>query len=152
MRGLRRERNENSALLESLNERLDRLRAGQQDPPRAHIHHLVLPDSANPIRFERAAETWAAISLGLLFMTVGLLIFFSPEYLWAGLLLVVLVFVLIESVLRGAFVETVARITVLLALLSTFILFITFWKVILVAALVGTGLFLLFQRLRELAG
>jgi hypothetical protein len=151
-RGHRRERNENSALLESLNERLDRLQAGVRDEPRAHIHHLAVPASTHRMRYERAAEAWAAISLSLLFIAVGVLIFFFPEYLWAGLLLVLTLFVLIESVLRSAFVETVGRITVLLALLSVLILFVTFWKFILVAALVGTGLFLLFQRLRELAG
>jgi len=152
VRGLRREHNENTALLESLTERLDRLQAGIRDEPRAHIRHLAEPTKAARVRFDRAAETWAAVSLGLLLIAVGLLIFFAPQYLWAGLLVVLAVFVLIESVLRGAFVETVARITVLLALVGVVILFLTFWKFILVAGLIGTGLFLFFQRLRELAG
>jgi hypothetical protein len=83
---------------------------------------------------------------------VGLLIFLTPQFVGVGLLVVLAIFVLIESVLRAAVVETVARITVLLALVSALILFITFWRLILVVALVGTGLFLFFQRVRELAG
>lgn len=151
VRALRRERNENSALLEGLNEHLDQLQAGIQDQPHAHIRHLAVPAQPKVVRFERAADTWAAVSLSLLFIAVGLLILFTPQYILAGLIVVLVIFVLAESVLRGAFVETVARITVLLALAGTVILFITFWHYILVAALIGTGVFVLFQRLRELA-
>jgi hypothetical protein len=152
VRGLRRERNENSALLEGLAEHLDRLRAGIQDEPHAHIRHLAVPAKTKAVRFERAAETWAAVSLSLLFIAVGLLILLTPQYIFSGLIVVLVLFVLVESILRGAFVETVARITVLLALVGTLILFVTFWKYILVIGLVGTGLFIFFQRLRELYG
>jgi hypothetical protein len=152
VKGLRRERSENTALLEGLSERLDRLQAGIQDEPRAHIRHLALPAKTTEMRFDRAAETWAAVSLSLLFIAVGLLIFFTPQFVGVGLILVLALFVLIESILRGAFVETVARITVLLALVSALILFLTFWRLILVVGFITTGLFLLFQRLRELAG
>jgi hypothetical protein len=152
VRGLRRERNENTALLEGLTENLDRLQTGIEEDARAHIRHLATPAKTKQVRFERAAETWAAISLSLLFVAVGLLIFLTPQFVGVGLLVLLAIFVLIESVLRGALVETVARITVLLAMVSALILFITFWRLILVVTLVGVGLFLLFQRVRELAG
>jgi hypothetical protein len=150
--GLRCERNENTALLEGLAENLDRLQTGIEEDARAHIRHLAVPAKTKQMRFERAAETWAAVSLSLLFVAVGLLIFLTPQFVGVGLIVVVAIFVLIESVLRAAVVETVARITVLLALVSALILFITFWRLILVVALVGIGLFLFFQRVRELAG
>ena len=152
VRGLRRERTENTALLEGLSENLERLQAGLQEQPRAHIRHLAVPAKTTQMRFDRAAETWAAVSLSLLLIAVGLLIFLTPQFAGLGLIIVLTLFVLIESVLRGALVETVGRITVLLALVSAVILFLTFWKLILVAGLVGTGLFLLVQRIRELAG
>jgi hypothetical protein len=151
VRGLRRERSENRALLEGLNEALDRLEAGIRDDPQAHIHHLVAPTQTKQVRFERAADTWAAVSLGMLSIAVGLLIFLTPQYLLAGLVLVLVLFVLVESVLRGTLVDTLTRITIILALVGSLILLVTFWKLILVTALVGIGLFLLVQRLRELS-
>jgi uncharacterized membrane protein len=54
--------------------------------------------------------------------------------------------------LRGAFVLTVARLTLILAMVAALILFIHFWKWIFVVALVTMGVSLMYQRLRELAG
>ena len=75
-----------------------------------------------------------------------------PHYLWAGLAVVLIVFVVIELILRGAFVETVAWITLLLAMIAGVILFIHFWKWIILAVLLVMGVSLMVQRLKELTG
>lgn len=150
VRALRREFSENAALLESLTNRLERLRQGVQDDPQAHIHRLAAPVPPAQIRFERAAQTWAAISLSLLLFTIAGLMIFSPAYLGAGLLVTTLLFVVIESILRGAFVETVTVVTTLLAVVSAVILVFHFWYWILVALLLAAAVFLLAQRLREM--
>ncbi len=112
-----------------------------------------VPDNpAETLRFDRAAETWAAISLSLLLFVIAGLIFFASHYLWAGLAVILIVFVVIESILRGAFVETVAWITLLLAMLAGVILFIHFWKWIILAVLLVMGVSLMVQRLKELTG
>ncbi|HTX91470.1 MAG TPA: hypothetical protein VMC09_09650 [Anaerolineales bacterium] len=153
VRGLRREQSENAALLQGLTQRLERMQAGLQDDPHAHIRNLAVPDStAQALRFDRAAETWAAVSLSLLLFAVAALILFVPKYIWAGLLVIFILFVVTESVLRGAFVQTVGRITLLLAMAATIILFLHFWKWIIVVALVAMGISLMYQRLRELTG
>ncbi|PIZ25688.1 MAG: hypothetical protein COY47_04555, partial [Chloroflexi bacterium CG_4_10_14_0_8_um_filter_57_5] len=74
------------------------------------------------------------------------------HYVWAGLTIIFLLFLVAESILRGAFVQTIARITLILAMVAALILFFHFWKWIIVAALLTTGAFLMFQRLRELTG
>jgi hypothetical protein len=152
VKNLRRERLENGALLQGLNQRLERMKAGVQDDPRAHIRHLAEPVRAARVRFDRAAETWAAISLSLMLFAVAGLIFFAPNFIWAGLVIIMILFVLAESILRGAFIETMARITLILALISALILFIHFWEYIVVGGLVAMGVFLMLQRLRELTG
>jgi hypothetical protein len=152
VKGLRREQSENGALLEGLTERLDRMKAGVQDAPRAHVHHLAEPVHETQMRFGHAAETWAAISLSLMLFAIAALIFFAPKFIWAGLVIIMILFVLAESVLRGAFVDTMSRITLFLALISALILFIHFWAYILVVGLVALGVFLMLQRLRELTG
>lgn len=153
VRSLRREQSENTALLQGLTRRLDLIRAGGQDSPRAHIHDLAVPDDPTLVlRFDRAAETWAAVSLSLLLFAIASLIFFAPGYLWAGLAVILILFVVIESFLRGAFVQTIGWVTLILAMISALILFIHFWKWIIVVVLVTMGLSLMYHRLRELAG
>ncbi len=153
VRNLRREYLENAALLQGLTRRLNQMKAGGQDDPRAHIRHLAEPDdSTQVLRFDRAAETWAAISLSLLMFAIAALIFLAPKYIWASLVIILILFVVAESFLRGAFVQTVGRITLILAMITALILFFHFWKWIIVGALVAMGISLMYQRLRELTG
>jgi uncharacterized membrane protein len=46
----------------------------------------------------------------------------------------------------------VSRITLILAVVGLFILFFHFWKYVIIGALVAMGVYLLFERLRELTG
>jgi cation transport ATPase len=152
VKNLRKEYSENEALLQGLTQRLERMKADVKDEPRAHVHHLAVPVRAMRVRYGRAAETWAAISLSLMLFAIAALIFFAPAFIWAGLVIIMILFVLAESILRGAFIETMTRITLFLALVSALILFIHFWDAILVIGLVALGVFLMLQRLRELTG
>jgi hypothetical protein len=101
------------------------------------------------MRFNRLAETWAAISLSLLLFGIVALMLFTPEILIPGLAVITLLFIVVESILRGAFVPTVTVITILLAMVSAIILVLHFWYWILVGALLITAIFLMAQRLRE---
>lgn len=152
VRGYRREYSENAALLEGLAGRLDRQKKGLPDDPRAHIRHLAMPVKSARMRFDRAAEAWAAVSLSLLLFGIIVLVLFAPHYLLVGLAVITLLFIVTESVLRGAFIETVGQLTVFLAVIGSVILLIHFWKWFLVAALLAVAVFLMFQRLRELTG
>ena len=135
-----------------MTQRLEQVRSGVADNPHAHIQKMAVPVEAVEMRYARAAETWAAISMSLLMFAVAGLVFFAPTFLWAGLAIILILFVVSESILRGAFIQTVSRITLVLALITTVIIFIEFWKYILVIVLVVLGIFLMLQRLREIAG
>jgi hypothetical protein len=152
VRGLRRENSENVAILEGLTSALERQRRGVRDDPRLHIHHLIMPARSTRRRFDRFGEAWAAASLSiLLFAAVGLLVL-APGFLLVGLAVMLLLFILLEAVLRSAFVQTVSEVTALLAIIACVILLIHFWFWILIALLLGIAVFLLYQRLRELTG
>jgi hypothetical protein len=151
-RALRREQAEIRALEEALGRRLQHMRAGERDDPRAHITKLARPVSTEQMRFNRLAEAWAAVSLSLLLIGVVLIYFFERRFLWLGAVVLVLVFLVFESILRGTFVKTINRIAVFLAILASLVLLFHFWAPILVGALViGVG-FLLVQKVRELRG
>jgi len=149
VRGLRREHFENAALLQGLTGRLERMRQGARDDPRAHIRHLAIPVKTARMRFENATQTWAAISQSVLLIGIVVLMVATPKYIIAGLVILTLLLVAIESVLRGAFVQTVGGITVFLAMVSAAILIIHFWYWILIGVLLITAFFLMAQRLRE---
>ncbi len=152
VRGLRREYSENKTLLESLTNRLVRMWNGLNDDPRAHIHHLVMPVQSARMRFDRAAEAWAAVSLSLLLFGIVGLVFLAQHFLAAGLGIILLLFIVTESVMRGAFIQTVSGLSALLATAASIVLLIHFWKWILIATLLAVAIFLLVQRLRELTG
>ncbi|MBD0283679.1 MAG: hypothetical protein ICV69_16050 [Thermoleophilaceae bacterium] len=147
---LRRERSQNEAVLEGVRRRVERLRSGRRDHPRAHIRHAAEPVPRAQMRFGRAAELWAAVSLSLLLVGVVALIQFAPEDAWAGVVVLLIAVVVGESILRGTFVRTMNRIAVILALVATLILFVHFWKSVLIGGLIGLAAFLILQRVREL--
>ena len=152
VRALRREYSENFALLESLTSRLDRQRRGLRDDPRAHIRHLAIATASTPHRLDRVGEAWAAVSLSLLLFSIVGLLFLAPRFLGAGLAVTTILFLMIESILRRAFIQTVSEVTALLAIIASIILVIHLWYWLLVGMLVAVALFLLLQRLRELTG
>jgi hypothetical protein len=150
VKGLRRERSENEAVLEGLERRLERLRAGRRDDPRAHIREGAEPVPPTQMRFSRVAELWAAFSLSLLLVGLVALIELAPGEAWAGAVVLVIVLVLGEAILRGTFVRTVNRVAVMLALVATAILLLHFWNHVLVGVLIALAAFLVLQRVREL--
>jgi hypothetical protein len=150
VRALRREHFENAALLQGLTERLDRLKQRMQDDLHAHIRHMAIPVKTTRMRFHNATQTWAAISQSLLLFGIVILMVLSPNYLLAGLLILTMLMVVVESMLRGAFVQTVGNITTMLAIVGAVILVFHFWYWIVVAILLATAIFLMAQRLREI--
>jgi hypothetical protein len=148
--GLRRERSENDAALERLRQRIERPRGRGADDARMHIRHAAEPVPASQMRFNRAAELWAALSISLLLIGLAVLILASPSNVWAEIVVLLIVSIVGESVLRGTFVRTVNRVAVILALIAVVVLFVQYWRLTLVALLLALATFLLYQRFREL--
>ena len=147
---LRREQSENDAQLGILERRQEKLRAQIPDDMRAHIIHLGKPVSLSRMRFNRLAEAWAAISISALLLGMVAVFLFRPDLFLPALVVLVVAFILIESVLRGTYISTINTIAVILAVIGTLILIVAYWRIILVAALVAAALFLLIQKVREL--
>jgi hypothetical protein len=153
VRDLRHEWSQNEALLSALAYRLEKRRSGQDDPPHAHIKVMQEPTAPEEIRFARLTELWSAVSIGLLLVVFVLLSIFVPHRLLIGLAALVAAFVLIESIFRGRFSETVRVITLVLALIALLLLVYTFFWPIIVGALLIGGLYLIWDNVREaLAG
>jgi hypothetical protein len=147
---LRKERPENEAVLEGLRRRIERRRTRGADDPRAHIRRAAEPVPASKMRFNRAAELWAALSISLLLFGLAAVILVAPGNVWAALVTLVILLVVGESILRGTFIRTVNRVAVVLALIAVVVLLNHYRELTLVALLIGLAVFLLYQRLREL--
>jgi hypothetical protein len=148
--GLRKERSENEAVLGALELRLARLKAGRRDDPRAHIRELARPVAPSSMRFNRAAETWGAVSLSVILFGIITLLVVARGYLWLGLVIMVVALVVIESILRGEYGRTISGIAAFLAVVSVILLVIHFWLWVIVVLLAIPAFFLLVQKVREL--
>ncbi|MBI4770184.1 MAG: hypothetical protein HY784_07190, partial [Chloroflexi bacterium] len=148
----RKELAQGEVLLQALEGQMQRLEAGQEDHPRAHIHRLAAPASDTDLRLSRLAEAWAAVSIGLLLAGVGLLYFFARHFLTLGVLGLAVSFVFIESVFRRQLPRLLYSLTLGLTVLSALVLIYQFfWKLALLGVLVA-GLYLTWENIRELRG
>ncbi|HLA43933.1 MAG TPA: hypothetical protein VJZ27_10880, partial [Aggregatilineales bacterium] len=68
--------------------------------PQAHIHHKHMPQSIDEVQSGRIASFWAAISSGLLLLSTISLAILQPDYWIAALSGVLILFWVVEAILR----------------------------------------------------
>jgi hypothetical protein len=147
---VRKELSQNRVVLDALRQRLKEIEAGVLGDPQAHIQHRASPVPASAV--SRTVEMWAALSIVLLFFGVAALLVWVPEAVLPGIALLVIVFGLVESVMRRTFAVSLGNVAIFLALVTLVVLGIAYWQVALAALLVGVGIILLLQRLQEIRG
>jgi len=110
---------------------LAKIKLGDVGDPRAHLKHVELPAPA-PDKQARIAEFWAAMSAGLLLLSlVGLLVFQPVQWL-LGILIVLFLFGGIDAALRGYLSRYLLNATIILAFLTTLVLLKEFWRLALI--------------------
>ena len=129
--------------------RIERARAGRADGPRDHIRQPMAPVPPEQMRFRRTAEFWAAISVSGLLIGLSIFILFTPSEVLPAVIILVLGFLMLDSLLRGTYAREINRVAVILALISVVVLVVEFWKEAIVGVLCGFALFLILQRVRE---
>ncbi|HZY65018.1 MAG TPA: hypothetical protein VFE21_03975 [Rubrobacteraceae bacterium] len=138
------------ALLEALGSHERRLREGERGPARAHIWRAHRPASDEKLRFNRLAEVWAALSIGLAILGVVGIILFAREYLAFGLVALVSLLVFIESGFRRRLTGLVNSVSVGLAVVAALILLFEFFWTLVVLAVLFAGTYMIWENLREL--
>jgi len=141
----------NEALLEALSYYADCLQAGAApEPLRGHLRRAHRPASDAKLRASSLAELWAAASVGLLLLIFLGLVTIGRQYLLLGLIMMIALFAFIEASFRGRLTRFVTSVTISNAIVAALVLFYEyFWQVVEVAVLV-TGLYILWDNLREL--
>src|SRR5262249_29884771 len=137
---LRREKTENAAVMGELQRKVANSPAARGNA-RSHIRHGAEPVPASAMRFNQAAELWAAISVSLLLGHLAILLVPAPENGWAEAIVLVLALVVGEAVLRGTYTRTINRIGVILALVAVGVLVVQFAEWVAVGLLAALALF-----------
>ncbi len=140
----------NEALLDALNRYAARLKDGYRPLPGSHLRHPPRPTSESELCLSRIAETWSAVSIGLVMLGVVGLIVFAREYLGVGLAALVIMITVVEAVFHRRVQKLIDTVTVFLAVVSFLILFFEFFREILVILILLAGTYILVQNLREL--
>lgn len=148
--GLRGRLASDRALLEALGSHERRLQGGERGPARAHIRRAYQPATDEKLRFNRLAEVWAALSIGLAMLCVVGLIIFAREYLAFGLVALVSLLVFIESGFRRRLTGLVNSVSVGLAFVAAMILLFEFFWTLVVLAVLAAGTYMIWENLREL--
>ena len=138
------------AVSESLEDYANRLRAGEREPARAHITRVHRPASEAELRVSRVAETWAAVSVSLMLISFVGIALFQREHLISMLVFSIALFTFVEAGFRGRLVNLVSSVNIGLAVVAALILLYEFFWEIVVAAVLGVGLYVLWDNLREL--
>jgi hypothetical protein len=134
----------------SLDEYADRLKAGERDPARSHISRAHRPASEDELRVSRVAEAWAAASVSLMLISFVGIALFEREHLISMLVLSIALFAFVEAGFRGRLVNLVSSVNIGLAVVAALILTYEFFWQLVVAAVLGVGLYVLWDNLREL--
>ncbi len=130
---------------------LARWDAGWRGDPRAHLSHAATPEPPD-IRDRRIfAETWAAVSVGVLVIALAAILWFRMLPWGGALALLVLGYLAIESFAQRHFELLLLRVTVLLATVSTVLLAFAWARELALVLLVALGVLILVDNVRELA-
>ena len=139
-----------SALLEALHSHADQLQQGKRAPLRAHIRHATHPTSDAGIRLGRFAETWSAISIGLMILGFVGIVLFARHYLLLGLVGLVSTIVFVEASFRRQLTKLVNSITIGLTGLATIVLVYNYFWPIIIAGVIVAGSYIMWENIKEL--
>jgi hypothetical protein len=146
---LRGEASEAVLLTRAMEQRLTRLRAGDRGDPRAHLQHPAVPYQPSQLRLHRFAETWSAISAGLLLVLMSASIVFYRESA-LPLMLLFAAFLFVESLFHRRVAALVHGIVMALTFATLAVLIYEFWWQTVVGIGIALGLTITWVNLREL--
>ena len=151
-RKLRQEWAEGAIRLQALQRMERRLKQGELGPLRAHLRRVSRPYPTGDLQLGWFAEGLAAISIGLVMVGLVLLILFARQYVIFGLAALVGLIVLVEAGFRRRLNQLVNAVVIGLAVVSLLILLYEFFWIIVIASLMGAGIFLIWENIREIQG
>ncbi|MFN8629950.1 MAG: hypothetical protein U0838_06385 [Chloroflexota bacterium] len=129
---------------------LERWDSGWRGDPRSHLTHAAIPEPPDTTRRRVFAETWAALSVGVLVIALAVILWFHLLPWGGALALLVVGYLAIESFAQRRFELLLLRVTVLLAAVSTVLLAWAWGRELVLGGLAILGVLILLDNVREL--
>jgi hypothetical protein len=129
---------------------LERLRAGDLGDPEAHIRHKMTPQGEHEIRQNVLAETWAAISTGVLMIGVVAMVGLGIAGWVVTLAFIFGMVLLVESILRRKVINLLVNATIILALITSGVLFYEFFWQLVIIGTIAVATLIIADNIREL--
>ncbi len=129
---------------------LERWDAGWRGDPRGHLSHAATPEPPDTTRRRVFAETWAALSVGVLVIALASILWFHLLPWGGALALLILGYLAIESFAQRQFELLLLRVTVALASVSAVLLASAWARELVLAGLASLGILILLDNVREL--
>jgi hypothetical protein len=124
---------------------------GNWGDPQAHLTIKRFPEP--PLtEMGRLTPYWAAVSGGLLLLSLAALLYFLPSHLILAGLIVVSVFLALESILAHKFVGFLLSVTLVLAIATSLILIWDFLWQLFFLSIIAIVILSLVKNLRKLSG
>lgn len=147
---LRAEFAENRAKLEAFELYAQQVRRGERGPARRHLRRAVRPIPPEELQIGRMMETWAALSIGLMLISLVSFLFLTPENWFIGLFAIMAVFIIIEATFRRWLTHLVTQVTLVLATVAALVLLVAYFPQITIFMALIAGTYMLWENLREL--
>jgi len=147
---IRAELSEDEVLNESLRDHAERLRNGERPPARAHLAHPVRPVSEAESQAGRVAQLWASISVAVVLLTLIVIFAYQRQHLLSALVFAIAMFAFIEASFRRRLTRFIVSVNIGLAIVGALVLLQHYFWQIVVFAVLGVGLYILWENLREL--
>jgi hypothetical protein len=129
---------------------LAREKSGWQEDPRAHLRQAAAPEPPAETKLRIFAETWAALSVGVLVIALAVILWFRLLPIATTVIVLVIGYLAIESLAQRRVEVLLLRLTVVLAVISAVLLMERYLAEILLLALGALGVFILLDNAREL--
>src|SRR5215216_3528586 len=146
---IRAELSEDEVLNESLRDHAERLRNGERPSARAHLARPVRPVSEAESQAGRVAQLWASISVAAVLLTLIVIFAYQRQHLLSALVFAIAMFAFIEAGFRRRLTRFIVSINVALAVVGALVLLQHYFWQIIVFTVLGVGLYILWENLRE---
>ncbi len=144
---LRAQLSQQRSELEALQSMEDQLRSGSQP---ITPYPRVRPAREPEMRINRLVELWSAVSIGILMIGFVALMIFYRQHFIAGLVVLISMFIFLESGFRRQLPQLINSLTIGLAVVAMLVLIWKFFWYLAVAAVLAAGGYIIWENLREL--
>lgn len=139
----------NAQIIESFDLYTAQLAANEASDPRTHLRLPQIPSSSADLRLGRLAETWSAVSIGLLLL--GFVVITQFTAAWEASLLGLLgVYFFMEALFRRQMQTLIRYLVITLALIAAMVLLYEFFWPVVVTLMLLMGLLIIIENVREL--